>query len=462
VAAAEDQSTPARKLFGTDGIRGRVNHEPITCETALSLGKAVALLCKRDPTRRHTILIGRDTRCSGDMLEGALTAGICSMGVDVLLAGVVPTPAIAFLTRTIPVSTGVMISASHNPFADNGFKFFGNDGFKLPHDAEQEIEAIISGGRIGASRPRPEETGRMRSLDNAAVRYVKFLEQAGGRALDGLKIVVDCGHGAAYRVGPQVFRDLGAQVIAIGVSPDGTNINDGCGALHIEQLQNAVITERAHAGVALDGDADRLIMVDEHGAALDGDELLAMMSAEMLSRGTLRHGIVVATVMSNIGLEVALHERGARLVRVPVGDRYVVEEMRRHDCNLGGEQSGHLVLLDQNTTGDGLISALAVVRLMLERERPLSDLKGVMRKFPQQLISVPVKHRQDLNAVAPLRQLLDRIAAEMNGRGRVLVRYSGTEPVVRIMVEGEELPQVRAYAAEIAALVQSHLGTPGP
>jgi phosphoglucosamine mutase len=457
VSSAERHPASARKLFGTDGIRGVANTEPVTCETALRLGQALAGLCRTDDTRRHTIIVGRDTRLSGGMLESAVAAGICSAGVDVLLAGVLPTPGVAFLTRSMRASAGAVISASHNPFEDNGIKFFASTGFKLADADEQRIETAVLSGDAGTARPTAAQVGRVTSLPDAAARYAEFLKSLCPHRMDGLQVAIDCGHGAAYRVGPEVFRQLGAQVFTLGVDPDGTNINRDCGALHVERLQETVRAQKAHIGVALDGDADRIIVVDECGDVVDGDELLAMMAGDMLAQGTLRHATVVGTVMSNMGLEVALRARGARLVRTSVGDRYVVDEMRRHGYNLGGEQSGHLIFLDQNTTGDGLLAGLAVVRLMIERRCPVSQLKQAMSKFPQQLINVAVKQRRDLDGVPPVRQTIERITAQLNERGRVLVRYSGTEPLVRVMVEGEDAARVRAYAEEIAAAIRTYL-----
>lgn len=453
-----DRVAPPGKLFGTDGIRGVANQEPVTAETALYVGRALGHLCRRDGVGRQRVVVGKDTRLSGDMLEAALAAGLCSVGVDVLLAGVVPTPAVAFLTRELQAGAGVVISASHNAFQDNGIKCFAASGFKFPDEVEQDIEQMVLHADE-APRADAGELGRIVHLADAADRYAAFVTCAFPRelTLSGLKVVVDCANGATFRVGPQILQALGAAVTAIGVSPDGTNINRNCGAVHPQQLQQTVRAEGAHVGLALDGDGDRLTLVDESGEVGDGDEVLAMIGDEMLRHGTLKQATVVATVMSNVGLEVALRERGARVVRVQVGDRYVVEEMRRHGYNLGGEQSGHVVLLDHSTTGDGLIAALAVLRLMVERGRPLSVLKRVMSKFPQALINVPVQRRRDLATIAPVQRTIERIASTLGERGRVLVRYSGTEPLVRIMVEGEQPAQVQAYAEELAAAIRTHL-----
>jgi len=458
VSAAKTGVAGVRKLFGTDGIRGVANREPITCETALRLGRALVHSCQRS-VQRPRIVVGRDTRISGDMLERALTAGICSAGGEALLAGIVPTPAVAYLTRTLQANAGAVVSASHNPFEDNGLKFFDGTGFKLPDEMEQGIERLVLDGDGSALTTSATALGTARGIDDDAQRYIEFLQTLvpPGMAFKGMRVTIDCAHGAAYRVGPELFRRLGADVAALGAAPDGTNINRDVGATHPQRLQEAVRAGRAHVGVALDGDADRVILVDEQGDIVDGDEVLAIAAADMLGRGMLKHGTVVATVMSNLGLEVALRERGARLVRVQVGDRYVVEEMRQHGYNLGGEQSGHLIFLDHGTTGDGLLAALQVLRLMVERQRPLSELKRAMTRFPQVLLNVPVRARRDLDGVEPLQQTIARIRAALNDRGRVLVRYSGTEPLVRVMVEGEDGDTVQAYAEEVAAVIRAEL-----
>jgi phosphoglucosamine mutase len=452
--------TAARTLFGTDGIRGVANVEPMTCETVLRLGRALVYHSRQAGAASPRIVIGKDTRLSGDMLERALSAGICSAGGQVLLAGTIPTPAVAYLTRTLQATAGAVVSASHNPFQDNGIKFFAGSGFKLPDEVEQEIERLLLAESAPGSSVDAGALGAARCIDDAESRYVEFLARLVPHqfTLKGLKVVIDCAHGAAHRVGPQILQQLGAGVVAIGVNPDGRNINHESGATHPQRLQELVRAEHAHVGIALDGDADRLILVDETGDVVDGDEVLAMLAAEMLTRGTLKHATVVATVMSNLGLEVALRERGARLLRVQVGDRYVVEAMRQKGYNLGGEQSGHLIFLDHCTTGDGLVAALAVLRLLVERQRPLSELKRAMTRFPQVLLNVRVNARRELDAIEPVQQTLARVRAALDDRGRVLVRYSGTEPLVRVMVEGEDEDRVRTYAEEIAAAIRAQLG----
>ncbi len=448
-----------RKLFGTDGIRGVANLEPMTSETAMKLGRAAAYLFKRR-SGRHQIVIGKDTRLSGYMLESALTSGICSMGVDVLLVGPMPTPAIAFLTRSLRADAGVVISASHNPYQDNGIKFFSNDGFKLPDELEARMEALITSDEIQHLRPTADEVGKAYRIDDAEGRYIEFVKRSLPRDLDfqGFRIVVDCAHGAAYKVSPKVLRELGATVWVIGDEPDGTNINDGCGAVHPERLQQAVREHHAHIGIAHDGDADRAIFVCEQGRIIDGDHVMAMIALDLRERELLKRRTVVGTVMSNFGLELALAKAGIALVRTAVGDRYLLERMIADSYNFGGEQSGHFIFLDHNTTGDGLISALQVVALMKRTGRSLSDLAQCMTAVPQILLNIRVNGKPDLDRVPELTQAIRTGEATLNGTGRVLVRYSGTEPVLRIMVEGAEASLIRTVADNLSAVVQRHLG----
>jgi phosphoglucosamine mutase len=450
-----------RRLFGTDGVRGTANVEPMTSETALRLGRALAYVSKRSH-RRHKILIGKDTRLSGYMLETAMASGICSMGVDVLLVGPLPTPGIAFLTRSLRADAGVVISASHNPFPDNGIKFFGQSGFKLPDELEAEIERLVQGDAIDALRPTATEIGKAFRIDDAIGRYNVFVKNSFPRnlTLDGLRLVIDCGNGAAYKVGPEVLEELGAEVTAIGVEPDGENINLECGALHPDELQTVVRDRRAHVGIALDGDADRAIFVDENGEMVDGDEVMAMIASELAAQGQLRQNTLVATVMSNLGLHLAMRERGIRVVTTPVGDRHVVEEMVRGGYNLGGEQSGHIVFLDQNTTGDGMLTALALLALLVEKGKPLSELRRIMRRLPQILVNVPVGAKPEVATVPALQAAIARAETVLGDRGRVLVRYSGTEPLLRVMVEGERDAEIRDLAETIAAAARLTLGEP--
>jgi phosphoglucosamine mutase len=451
----------SRRLFGTDGVRGIANVEPMTSETALRLGRALAHVSKRSP-RRHKILIGKDTRLSGYMLEQAMASGICSMGVDVLLVGPLPTPGIAFLTRTLRADAGVVISASHNAFQDNGIKFFSSAGFKLPDELEVEIERLVLSDSIDALRPTATEIGKAFRIDDAVGRYNVFAKNTFPRhlTLDGVTIAIDCGHGAAYKVAPEVLEELGARVIPLGVEPNGENINLDAGALHPQALQQAVRIGGAQVGIALDGDADRCILVDERGDVVDGDEILAILATELHARRQLARETLVATVMSNLGLYTALRERGIQVATTPVGDRYVVEEMVKGGFNLGGEQSGHVVFLDHNTTGDGLVTALAVLTLLVEKGRPLSELRRVMTRFPQVLMNLRVTHKPDVRTLPAVARTIDEAERVLGERGRVLIRYSGTEPLLRVMLEGEREPQIRTLAERIVAAARDAIGAP--
>ncbi len=457
--AVTTDSGTERKLFGTDGIRGVANMEPMTPEAILRLGRAVGRYFQTSGDRRHKIVIGKDTRLSGYMIETALASGLCSMGVDPLLVGPMPTPGIAFLTRSLRADAGVAISASHNPFEDNGIKFFGPDGFKLADAAELAIEGLVFGDEIDRVRPTAGGIGKAYRIEDAPGRYNVFVKQVVPRQVtfDGLRIVVDCANGAAYRIAPEVLRELGAEVITIGNSPDGLNINDGCGALHTDLLAERVVREGAHLGLALDGDADRCILVDELGNEVDGDHVLAILALALEERGELGSSTVVATVMSNLGLEVGLRERGITMVRTPVGDRYVVERMLNDGVNLGGEQSGHVVCLDHTTTGDGMITALMVITRMVEQNVQLSTLKDNFSKFPQTLISLRVKQKPDLDTVESVAEAIRGTEEALGDRGRVLVRYSGTEPVARVMVEGEDAELVESGARSIARSIEAEL-----
>jgi phosphoglucosamine mutase len=448
-----------RKLFGTDGIRGIANLEPMTSETAMQLGRAAAHIFMRR-AGRHQIVIGKDTRISGYMLEAALLSGICSMGVDVLLVGPLPTPAIAFLARSLRADAGVMISASHNPYQDNGIKFFSNDGFKLPDEIEARIEQLIVSNGIAHLRPTADAIGKAFRIDDAEGRYIEFVKRSLPKQLDfqGIKLVVDCANGAAYKVAPTVLRELGAKVEVIGNKPDGMNINAGCGAVYPELLQKAVLEHGAHLGVALDGDADRAIFVCEEGNVIDGDHIMAALGLDLHRNGLLAKQTVVGTVMSNFGLELAMRRAGIHLVRTAVGDRYLIERMSAGGFNFGGEQSGHFLFLDHNTTGDGLISALQVLSLMKRTEQSLSQLAKAMTAVPQVLLNVKVSKKPTLDSMPDLQQAIRDSERRLNGSGRVLVRYSGTEPLLRIMVEGEQESVIREEADRLAAIVTTHLG----
>ena len=448
-----------RKLFGTDGVRGVANLDPMTSEMAMQLGRAAAHLFMRR-AGRHQIVIGKDTRISGYMLESALTSGICSMGVDVLLVGPMPTPAIAFLTRSLRADAGVMISASHNPYQDNGIKFFSNDGFKLPDEMEARIEELIVSNGIAHLRPTADAIGKAYRIDDAEGRYIEFVKRSLPKTMDfkGLKVVVDCANGAAYKVAPKVLRELGATVDVIGDKPNGMNINAGCGAVHPELLQQAVREREAHLGVALDGDADRAIFVCEQGRVLDGDPIMAMLALDLHRQGQLAKQTVVGTVMSNFGLERAMTKAGITLVRTAVGDRYLLERMSADGYNFGGEQSGHFIFLDHNTTGDGLLSALQVLSLMKRTDKSLLELARAMTAVPQVLLNVKVAKKPALDTVPELQQAIRDSEQRLNGSGRVLVRYSGTEPLLRVMVEGERDDQIRDVANRLVAVVKAHIG----
>jgi phosphoglucosamine mutase len=454
-----------RKLFGTDGLRGRANIHPMTGEVMLELGRALASVFRLGPgsERRHRVLIGKDTRRSGYMLEDALAAGLCSMGVEVLQVGPIPTPGLAFLTVDMRCDAGAMISASHNSFEDNGVKFFSRDGFKLPDELEARIEALMYSPELARDRPVAEAVGSARRIDDALGRYIVFLKKTFPRelTLEGLRVAIDCAHGAAYKVGPTVLEELGAEVIAVGARPDGTNINAGCGALHPEHVARIVREYRADVGVALDGDADRCILVDALGQIVDGDRVLAMCALERQRTGELQRNAVVGTVMTNLGVERALKAQGVKLLRAEVGDRYVVELMRREKLNVGGEQSGHLVFLDHNTTGDGMLTALQVLALMRRRDRSLADVANVYEPLPQVLRAVRVRDKPPLDTLPGVQQVLERVEGKLGPAGRLLVRYSGTEPVARVMLEGEDRALIEALAQEICAEIRSALGGEG-
>jgi phosphoglucosamine mutase len=443
-----------RKLFGTDGMRGVANIEPMTGETVMRLGMAIAARL-RQPGRHTRIAIGKDTRLSGYMFESALAAGIVSMGADVWLTGPLPTPGIAFITASMRCDAGVVISASHNPFADNGIKVFARDGYKLPDQIELEIEGLMRSPDLDKQRAAPSDVGYNRKLEDSRGRYVVFCKSTfpAVATLDGLRIVVDAAHGAGYRVAPAVFEELGATVIAIHTNPNGKNINAQAGALHPEAMCEAVKLHDAHLGVALDGDGDRCVLCDEHGNVIDGDAVMALCATRMLSAGKLAKNTLVATVMSNIGLERALKDRGGVVVRTQVGDRYVVEEMRRAGYNFGGEQSGHLVFLDHATTGDGIVAALRVLAIMVSEGKPLSELASVMTRMPQVLVNLAVERKVPLEQLPEVMKAITDVEQKLGGDGRVLVRYSGTESKARVMIEGTDETLIRSWADEIAGVL---------
>ena len=444
------------KLFGTDGIRGLANASPMTPDLAMKVGCSVAHVFKNHH-KRAKIIIGKDTRLSGYMIEYAMTAGICSMGVDVLLVGPLPTPGISFIACSMRADAGVVISASHNTHEYNGIKIFGGDGYKLPDETELYLEELILSGDVERlPRPSASEIGRARRIDDVQGRYIVYLKSTFPRSLsmEGLKLVIDCAHGAAYKVAPTVFEELGADVIMTGDRPSGRNINQECGSLHPEHMAALVREHGANAGFAFDGDADRVIFADEKGEVLDGDELMAICATYFMKHDCLREKTLVATIMSNLGLEVALRRQGGAMLRTPVGDRYVVERMRQGKYNLGGEQSGHLIFLDYSTTGDGILSALQVLAVMLHEGRPLSELRKVMEKYPQKLINVPVSHRKPWEEVPELVRLKEHFEERLGDEGRLVIRPSGTEPLIRVMVEALDPHLTEEVAQEMAANIR--------
>jgi phosphoglucosamine mutase len=451
-----------RKLFGTDGIRGRANVAPMTPDLALQLGRAIALVARRGGKNGHApkIVIGKDTRLSGYMLETAIASGICSMGGIVMLCGPMPTPAVANLTQSMRADAGIVISASHNPYDDNGIKIFGPDGFKLPDAQELEIERLIEQSSLSEQGATGARVGRAERIDDATGRYIVFAKNTFPRELTlrGVKLVVDAANGAAYRVAPAVFSELGADVLAIGCAPNGKNINKSCGALHPEGVAREVKRHKAQLGIALDGDADRLIIVDEHGQEVDGDAVMALCATRMLAREQLLKNTVVATVMSNMGLERALAAVGGKLCRTAVGDRYVVEEMRRSGYSFGGEQSGHLIFLDHATTGDGVIAALQVLAILVREQLPISELAMVMQRVPQLTESVNLPDRRPIDQMPKLSQLIRMAESSLAGEGRVLVRWSGTEPKLRFMVEGPDPARLQSMVRDMADAARADLG----
>ncbi|HEY2407663.1 MAG TPA: phosphoglucosamine mutase [Polyangiaceae bacterium] len=452
-----------RELFGTDGIRGRANVSPMTPELALRLGRAITLVARRGKSRAPRILIGKDTRLSGYMLETAMAAGICALGGRVMLSGPIPTPAIANLTQSMRADAGVVISASHNPFADNGIKIFGPDGFKLPDREEEQIEALLGDGKLDSQGKTGAGVGRAERLDHAAGRYIVYAKSTFPKelTLDGMRIVVDAAHGAAYRVAPDVLAELGAEVICIGCRPNGVNINKNCGALHPDHVAREVKKTGAQIGIALDGDADRVIFVDEHGEIVDGDAIMALCGTRMLKQRRLAKKTLVTTVMSNMGLERALEAAGGRVVRTAVGDRYVVEEMRGRGYTFGGEQSGHLIFLEHATTGDGVVAALQMLAIMLQESRPLSELARVMERVPQVLESVKLPARRPLEQMLGLSRRIEQAEKKLGKNGRVLVRWSGTEPKLRVMVEGPDTKVLKALVADMTDAAKKDLADVG-
>jgi len=446
------------RLFGTDGIRGTVNCHPMTPETVLRVGMAVACLL-REKHGRNMILIGKDTRLSGYLIESALTSGICSLGMNVTLVGPIPTPAIAFLTRTLRLDAGIVISASHNPFEDNGIKIFSSEGLKLPDGLEKRIEELVQDDKLLKNRPKGTEIGKAYRLDDATGRYIEYIKSTlpKGFTFEGMKIVIDCANGAAYKTTPLLLRELGAEVTSLNDKPDGLNINANCGSLHLDSLRKAVRFHKADIGIAHDGDADRTIFCDERGAVVDGDKVMGMCAVEMKRNKNLKKDTVVSTVMSNLGLEKYLGMNDIKLVRTRVGDRYVVERMLDGGYTLGGEQSGHIIFLGYNTTGDGPLTATQVLYLMKKRNMSLSKLAKEIKLFPQVLTNVLVEHKYDMKTIPGIQEAIEAAEKKLAGKGRVLVRASGTEPRIRVMLEGEDLKLISKLAKDIAKVIKEEM-----
>jgi len=451
----------SKKLFGTDGIRATANTFPMTPDLILKVGQALGHLIQKDPQRNliPKVVIGKDTRLSGYMVEQALTSGLNSMGVYVHLVGPLPTPGIGFLARNMRADAGIVISASHNPFHDNGIKIFGTDGFKISDDLEREIERLVLGENLNGLLVDSKEIGRTKRIEDAAGRYIVDIKNTFPLelTLDGMRVVLDCANGAAYKVAPAVFEELGAEVILLGERPNGFNINDKSGALHPSKMAEAVKKYRADVGISLDGDADRVILADEKGELVNGDHILALCALHMKDKGQLPKNTVVATLMSNYGLDKLLKENGIRVIRTKVGDRNVVREMRRYGYTLGGEQSGHIIFLEHSTTGDGCVAALNVLAVMKEKNKKLSELHGVMEDVPQILLNTRVKKKSDFSDISGYEELKEKIEKDLAGEGRILVRYSGTENVARILVEGPDKRKIAEYAQSMEALLAKNL-----
>lgn len=448
-----------RRLFGTDGIRGAANRHPVTPEIAMRLGRAAGFLLKRDGAARPRFVIGRDTRRSGMMLEAALVGGLNSVGADALLAGVVPTPAVACLVKELGADGGIVISASHNPAADNGLKLFGHDGYKLDDALEERLEALVLTGKIDAVRAEGADVGISEPIADAPARYGAIARASvPGMSLHGMKIAVDCANGAAFRTTPEVLRELGATLSVFHAAPDGVNINTECGSTHAGEISRLVKENGVQIGISHDGDADRLVLCDETGEIVDGDEILAMTALDALRRGTLAGRTLVATVMSNFGLDESIAAAGGKVVRTAVGDRYVVEAMRAGDFSIGGEQSGHLIFRDHGTTGDGLIAALQVLRIMTESGRPLSELRHCLKKYPQAQRNLRVKEKPPIDSLKEVSSLVKETESALVGKGRVLLRYSGTEPKVRLLIEGPDEAMINEAADKIADALTAAIG----
>jgi phosphoglucosamine mutase len=455
-----------KKIFGTDGVRGTANVEPVTAETALKLGRAAAHVFKNLERQsrsrgKHKIVIGKDTRLSGYMLENAISSGILSMGVDVLFIGPLPTPGVAYATRSLRADAGLVITASHNPYTDNGIKFFRADGYKLDDKIEGEIENLVFTGEIEKVRPHSDLIGKAMRIDDALGRYIEYAKSSfpKGLTLEGVKIVLDCGHGAAYKSSPCVLSELGAEVIVFNNRPDGKNINENCGSMHPETMCQKVIEHGAHIGIAHDGDADRVLLCDEHGTLIDGDDIMAIAALDMIAEKTLVEKTLVSTVMSNAGLEAAIKNAGGRMLRTAVGDKNVIDEMLKHGYNFGGEQSGHLIFRDFGTTGDGLVAALQILRTLKAKDQPLSKLAKCWTRFPQLVTNVKVREKKPFDQLGDVNLLVAEAEKELQAQGgRLLLRYSGTEPKVRLLVEGRDDATLQKWSQKICGAIQKQIG----
>ncbi|HVU26584.1 MAG TPA: phosphoglucosamine mutase [Verrucomicrobiae bacterium] len=457
---------PPKKIFGTDGVRGTANVEPVTAETALKLGRAAAHVFKNLNKQarghgKHKIVIGKDTRLSGYMLENAISSGILSMGVDVLFIGPLPTPGVAYITRSLRADAGIVITASHNPYADNGIKFFRADGYKLDDKIEDEIEQLVFSGEIEKVRPTADEIGKAVRIDDALGRYIEFAKSSfpKGQTLEGLKIILDCGHGAAYKASPCVLRELGAEVIVYGDHPTGKNINENCGSMHPETMCKKVVEHGAHLGIAHDGDADRVLLCDEKGNLIDGDDVMAITALDMITEKSLAKKTLVSTVMSNAGLEAAIQKAGGKMIRTPVGDKNVIDEMLKNGFNFGGEQSGHLIFRDFATTGDGLVAALQILRILKSKEQPLSKLAKCWTRFPQLVTNVKVREKKPFDKLDGMPKLVADAEKELSAQGgRLLLRYSGTESKARLLVEGRDEKILKNWSQKICGAIQKQIG----
>jgi phosphoglucosamine mutase len=449
-----------KSLFGTDGIRGRANSYPMNVETTLALGRAFGLWLRQSNNERIRVVLGKDTRLSCYIFENALIAGLCSMGVDTLMVGPLPTPGVAFITRAYRADAGIVISASHNPYYDNGIKFFSAEGYKFPDDLEKKIEELVQAQDFNKHLPRDSQIGKNSKIDDADGRYIEFVKATLPRrfSFKNIRVVLDCANGAAFRVAPITLGELDAEVFPMSNQPNGLNINEHCGTLHLEKLQKEVRERRADVGIAFDGDADRVIMVDEKANIVDGDMILAICAADMKERGELVGNKVVGTIMSNFGFIRSMQELGIQVIQSQVGDRYVIQEMLAHNANLGGEQSGHLIFLDHNTTGDGLVSALQVLRIMKERRKSLSELSSIMKRYPQVLLNIKVSSKPEIKEIPDLLNAMEKIEKKLQDKGRILVRYSGTENVCRVMLEGPEYSVCQKHAEHLGNIIKTHIG----